>query len=390
MISIDLSKKSVDERSEKLTTINSNRQDQSKDRRGSRLVLLAHAFESGLSAIVKDAKLSKLSAFNLFFGTVSLCVFAYALWADSLALLADSMHMMFQCSTLLIRLSTLILTEIVSASNANVSGFSYGTRRIEVVLTFCSAASAVFVAMYLLFESVEHYIVRSTPLHNTNNGLVTVAALGMLAKMTGALFFNENLRVRNEWTLAANGPDRWPHLTVDCVCSLGVILNGWLVSKYNTFVADAVIAFLLAALLIGAALPICSQAALVLLHATPLAHRDALAAATRDALLLNGVVDCKAPHFWTVAPGVVAGSIVVVVRRDADRAQLQHRMHHIFAPLVTDLTVQLECDAASLSEHLHDDREHEDHEHDESCSSHAHAHAHAHGAHAEHDDDHEH
>ena len=186
--------------------------------------------------------------------------------------------------------------------------YTYGSRRLEVVLSFCSASSGVFVSLFLLFESAEHFLL-APPVHDGDK-LVTVAALGLCMKMAAALFFNEGVRVRTESQHSIEQPaDRWRHTVVDVICSLGVIFNGWLVAHHKGMLADAVIAFMLALLLIGASVPSCIASGLVLLHTTPFAQRDALTSATRDALLLAGVVDCREAHFWTLAPGVVAGSI---------------------------------------------------------------------------------
>lgn len=227
----------------------------------------------------------------------------YGMYCDSLALMADACHMLLACANLSIRLATFTVAD----SAANATSYSYGAQRIEVILSFCAAASAVFVSLFLLFESAEHFLLMP-PVQGAN--LVTVATFGLVVKMAAALFFSDAIRVRNEMAQAIEQPaDRWRHTIVDVICSLGVIFNGWLISAHKGMLGDAVIAFLIAILLIGAAVPICYATGLVLLHTTPVAHRDSLTAATRDALLLNGVVDCRAPHFWTLAPGVVAGSI---------------------------------------------------------------------------------
>jgi heme-binding NEAT domain protein len=55
-------------------------------------------------------------------------------------------------------------------------------------------------------------------------------------------------------------------------------------------------------------------------------------------------LECKNEHFWTHAPGVFVGSLVVRVRGDANEETVLARVQNLFNPLVTHLTVQVEKD----------------------------------------------
>lgn len=265
---------------------------------------MIRSLASSARKALADSRLRSLALFGALYGVVAISTFLYGMYCDSLALMADACHMLLACSNLSIRLATFTVAD---SAATGATSYSYGGQRVEVILSFCAAASAAFVSLFLLFESAEHFLL-APAVQGTN--LVTVAVFGLVVKLAAALFFSDGIRVRNEMAQAIEQPaDRWRHTIVDVICSLGVIFNGWLISAHKGMLGDAMIAFLIAILLIGAAVPTCFATGLVLLHTTPVAHRDSLTAATRDALLLNGVVDCRAPHFWTLAPGIVAGSI---------------------------------------------------------------------------------
>jgi cation diffusion facilitator family transporter len=302
--------------------------------------------------------LATLLAFASVYTLVASGIFAYGVYCDSLALMADACAQLFACAALAIR----VASSVVETAPATPH-YAYGLRRLEVLLSFCAGASAVFVALFLIGEALEHLLHADS--HVSGAHLMTAAVLGLAVKLVGALFFYEYMRTRSETTQPfEQAGDQWRHLVVDAVCSICVIFNSWLVTWRNAMLADAVVAFLLAALLIGAAVPVCLRAGFVLLHTTPAVRRDDLAAATRDAHLLPGVVECRAAHFWTLAPGVFAGSvgtslalfhhryryashalstyIVVRVRAGSSHSQILSSVRDLFSPIVQHLTVSID------------------------------------------------
>jgi cation diffusion facilitator family transporter len=328
-----------------------------------------------------DRQLKSLALFTVAFVAVALAELSFGLLNGSLAMLADACHMLYMCSALAIRIAARGVEHIPPSRF-----YTYGIRRLEVVLSFCAGASALFVSLMIIFESLEHWL--HAPVVGGEQ-LLTVAVVGLAAKIVGVLFFAEFMRPRAE-SLATyeHRDDQWRHVVVDAICSLAVMFNSWLVSWHDGMMADFVVAFLLAALLMFTALPVCVRAGLVLLQTTPAVRRDELDSALRDALLLDGVSECRTEHFWTLSPGVCAGSVVVGVRSNANQAFILERVRKIFAPLVQHLTVQIETEemrlasaspipaAAAAAPSAASSGAHGGHSHAHGGHSHAHGHAH--------------
>lgn len=320
------------------------------------------------SVVRGDRALKALALFGVCFGAVSLAELAFGLLNGSLAMLADACHMLYMCSALFIRVAARGVEHVPASKH-----YSYGVRRLEVLLSFCAGASAMFVSLMIVFESLEHW------LHSPVVGgqqLLTVAVVGFAAKIVGVLFFYEFMRPRAESLATYDArDDQWRHIVVDAICSLAVMFNSWLVQWHDGMMADFVVAFLLASLLMFTALPVCVRAGLVLLQATPAVRRDELDVAVRDILLLDGVSECRAEHFWTLSPGVCAGSVVVGVRANANHAVVLERVRKIFAPLIQHLAVQIETDemrfaaAAAVAPPPAAHAAHS-HAHGETCSGH--------------------
>ena len=81
----------------------------------------------------------------------------------------------------------------------------------------------------------------------------------------------------------------------------------------------------------------------ILLQTTPSYLVTALDKALREASTLEGVLELRNEHFWTVGFGTLVGSLYVRVRRDASEqlvlAHVTKRLH----PFVKNLTIQVWC-----------------------------------------------
>ena len=86
-------------------------------------------------------------------------------------------------------------------------------------------------------------------------------------------------------------------------------------------------AALLAAVIGGAvALPLTVRTARLLLQASPAALQHRLSRAMIEGGLLDGVVECRCPHFWEQTPGRCVGSLVVRLRSGADEQSVRGRL----------------------------------------------------------------
>ena len=107
--------------------------------------------------------------------------------------------------------------------------------------------------------------------------------------------------------------------------------------------AEPMSAMVVAGLLLQKAVPLARETGLVLLQTTPTLYVDTLYKCVREVFFstrsmywflanvpkitaIQGVLECKHEHFWTISPGTFVGSLVVRVREDADEQRV------IFSP----------------------------------------------------------
>lgn len=104
---------------------------------------------------------------------------------------------------------------------------------------------------------------------------------------------------------------------------------------------DTVAAVVISLLLLNTMVPMAVYSGKILLQTTPSYLVTALDKELREASTLEGVLELRNEHFWTIGFGSLVGSLYVRVRRDASEqlvlAHVTKRLH----PLVRHLTIQV-------------------------------------------------
>jgi zinc transporter 5/7 len=106
---------------------------------------------------------------------------AYGYWTNSLGLISDGFHMLFDCTALLIGL----YASVISKWKPNQM-FTYGYGRVEVISGFVNGIFLVFIALFVLMESVERFV---DPPKIETDKLLLVASLGLLVNLIGVFAF---------------------------------------------------------------------------------------------------------------------------------------------------------------------------------------------------------
>ena len=136
------------------------------------------------SVLSKKRNLKMLTYFlllNLLFMFVEVI---YGLIINSLGLLTDGAHMLLDCSAVMIGLYSSYLSEFKANNNYN-----YGYLRSEVIGTFINSVFLFFIAIYIVFESVERFI-EPKEVHSEN--LILVSFIGLLVNIVGLIFAHDH------------------------------------------------------------------------------------------------------------------------------------------------------------------------------------------------------
>lgn len=104
---------------------------------------------------------------------------------------------------------------------------------------------------------------------------------------------------------------------------------------------DTLFGSLLSLLLILTVLPLCSFTGKTLLQTTPAHMIGHLDKCLREASTMEGVLEFRNEHFWTLGYNDLVGSIHVRVRRDANEQVVLSHLTNRLSNLVSDLTIQV-------------------------------------------------
>jgi len=292
---------------------------------------------------------------------------AYGLRTNSLALISDGAHMLFD----VLATSTSVAAMVLSQRQPNLE-YSYGYARHELLAVFTNACFMVFVSAFVAIEGV-HRLWEPVPVEGAV--MAEVAAVGLVVNLAGAYFCQQwaaqgkplGYRRLGSGRLEPIGQGIWKsagagsgldhetarqsnvrllllHIVVDVLSSVGVIVVAYADAE-GRHVADPLVSLAIAALILHCVWPLAKRSGKIMLQSAPSEFRLVLDRLSREAALLDGVLECHHEHFWTHAPGIYVGSLRVRVRTDASEQALLAKVHAIFAPHVAHLTVQIEKDA---------------------------------------------
>ncbi|KAM4607229.1 zinc transporter 6 [Polymixia lowei] len=297
----------------------------------------------------------------LLFGALNLvCTGCLLMWCsstNSMALTAYTYLTIFDLFSLI----TSLISSWVTMKKASQL-YSFGFERLEVLAVFASTVLVQLGALFILKESVERFM--EQPEVHTGRLLVGTFV---------ALFFNllTLLSVRNKpfaYVSEAASSSWLQEHVADLSRSLcGIIpgLSSVLLPRMNPFVlinmagafslcitymlieinnynaVDTASAFAIALMTFGTMYPMSVYSGKVLLQTTPSHVIGQLDKLLREVSTLDGVLEVRNEHFWTVGFGSLAGSAHVRIRRDANEQMVLAHVTNRLLPLVSTLTVQI-------------------------------------------------
>ncbi|XP_028278612.1 zinc transporter 6 isoform X2 [Parambassis ranga] len=240
--------------------------------------------------------------------------------------------------------------------------YSFGFERLEVLAVFASTVLVQLGALFILKESVERFM--EQPEVHTGRLLVGTFV---------ALFFNllTLLSVRNKpfayVSEAASSswlqehvadlsrslcgiipglssvllPRMNPFVLINMAGALSLCITYMLIEINNYNAVDTASAVAIALMTFGTMYPMSVYSGKVLLQTTPSHIIGQLDKLLREVSTLDGVLEVRNEHFWTVGFGSLAGSAHVRIRRDANEQLVLAHVTNRLLPLVSTLTIQI-------------------------------------------------
>lgn len=301
--------------------------------------------------------------------------FGWGVWSGNLGIVSASFHTGFDVLALCCSLGAMLL-----AKYPPKHPYSYGRDRGEVVAAFTNAIFLLFVATFMIIETF--HTAYAPPAVETDDVVLAVMGLAMdavglalfirYARLSGAedahlhaAGANPNAHIwatsgagaaalaSGTVALGSNGARGHYenmhgvslHVIADVVGHGSLLSAVWLQQRFPQLTFLFALSFLLSAVLIvKLVLPLFTSTAAMLLMTTPAHLRLALDRAVREISFYDGVLELRAAHWWTHAPGQVVGSMHIRIRSDANEQQILSYVHAVLSKFCALLTVQVEKD----------------------------------------------
>nr|XP_022330845.1 zinc transporter 6-A-like [Crassostrea virginica] len=288
-------------------------------------------------------------------GTIILFIWCHA--TNSMALTAYTYLTIYDIFSLLICLLSLW----VQMQKPSPS-YSFGYERFEVLAVFASTMLAQLGALFIIKESIERLLI-PPEIHTGRLLIGTVFAFFLHMFVT----YSINNKAINHTVDASSSSWLQEHVTdmsesvchivpglskillprinpfalIGCTGAIALILTYILVDTKSYYSADTWAAMAIAIKTCGTMFPMSVYTGKILLQTAPSHILGQLDKVLREASTLDGVLEFRHEHFWTLSFGTLAGSVQVRVRRDADEQMVLAHVYNRLSNLVSQLTVQI-------------------------------------------------
>ena len=219
----------------------------------------------------------------------------YGLISNSLGLLTDGAHMLLDCTAVIIGLYSSYLSEFKANNNYN-----YGYLRSEIIGTFINSVFLFFIAIYIVFESIERFI-EPKEVHSEN--LILVSFIGLLVNIVGLIFAHDhgdedshdhhhhhhhhdshenesnekhdlnkckekehNHEHKHHGHKNENIYAIYIHILADTLGSVAVLISAFLIKYYHLHISDPICSLFISAMIIFSTIPVLKNASMTLLH----------------------------------------------------------------------------------------------------------------------------
>jgi zinc transporter 5/7 len=239
------------------------------------------------SGLQEKENLKNLALFlilNLFFMFVEIL---FGLIRNSLGLLTDGALMLLDCSAIMIGLYTTYLTTLKPNSK-----FHFGYHRTEVIGTFINSVFLLFIAIYVIFQSLERFI---QPKQVDTSHLFTISFLGLFINLIGISFlynqgiwkyikalYNEKIKnkfIKSETLPITNNEDVgkindnlyavYLHIIADALGSVSVIISTFFITFFDLSIMDPIFSLIISILILYFIFPVLRNSTYTLIHHLP-------------------------------------------------------------------------------------------------------------------------
>lgn len=217
----------------------------------------------------------------------------------------------------------------------NVSTFSYGTARFEVLAVFTSTMLSILGAFFILKESIEKYL-ENEPIHPEFMFFATILTFSIhmiVIYFVPNQSFDHVIAASSSSWLQEHVSDMFqsvchyvpglsrlllPRINPFALlswCGLSIVFsNSFLLRMGYSNFSDTLSSLLMAFMTFGTMVPMAIYSGKILLQTTPAPMIGQLDKCLHEASRLDGVLEFRHEHFWALSFGTLVGSVHVRCR----------------------------------------------------------------------------
>ncbi|MDC1106354.1 cation diffusion facilitator family transporter [Prolixibacteraceae bacterium] len=209
---------------------------------------------------------------------------------DSLALISDATHNLSDVASLLLSWFGLRLAQKVRSDQ-----FTYGYKKGTILASLINAVVLCFVVGTIAWESIERF---QSPLVINGNGIIVVAAIGVLINGVSAFLFfkdqKEDINIRGAFV----------HLLVDALVSVGVVASGLLIKYTGATWIDPTISIIIAIIIAVSTYGLLKESVRLVMDAVPknIDYGEIISILEKD----SRVKEVHHIHIWPISSTLVA------------------------------------------------------------------------------------
>ena len=245
--------------------------------------------------------------------------FAVGFRINSLALISDASHNLSDVASLGISLVGIIL-----AQKASTHSLTYGYKKASILASLINAILLVFIVFKIIIEAVERL---NTPPQMESSGIIITAAIGVIINAISAFLFYKG----HKHDINIKGA--FLHLMVDALVSVGVIISGVIIYFTGWNLADVVISFIIAVVILISTWGLLTESVKLSLNGVP----EGINPNEIQKLIeeIPAVEDTHHLHIWAMSSSENALTVHLVVNErisfqemEQIKKELRHKLEH--------------------------------------------------------------
>ncbi|MBO6170348.1 MAG: cation transporter [Bacteroidales bacterium] len=286
-----------------------------------------HHHHHHLESITSDLKKIYIAAIIL-----NALFVAFEAWmgfhSDSLSLVSDAGHKLVDVFSLCLTLLAFIL-----AGSRPGKRFTFGYRKLTVIISLVNAIFVAIVAGTIIYESIEKMMDPSA-LSPDGEAISITAGVGIIINALSVFLLSYKRRHD------VNTRGAFLHMLTDCLLSIGVVIAGFIIKWTGFVLLDPIVGLCIAGFILANILSVLVESFKMSIDAVP--EGIDVAKIEEDMVSVPGVKDVSDLHIWPVSTTETALTAKMYIDAGAGQTEIVRQVkERVKAAGIQDSTIEV-------------------------------------------------